>query len=121
MLLLRQTEIINTRKRFLYKVCSTVDIFGFQVFHSASEIILIVTTLNLVTFFTFSSLFSMDGDFAPMVELSKLRKKHGFLFVIDDVSILFITFSILVIWITCWLATIAVEKVKEYTCFRSNK
>lgn len=31
------------------------------------------------------SLFSMDGDFAPMVELAELRKKHGFLLVIDDV------------------------------------
>ncbi|XP_030937002.1 8-amino-7-oxononanoate synthase-like [Quercus lobata] len=30
------------------------------------------------------SLFSMDGDFAPMVEIAKLRKKHQFLFVIDD-------------------------------------
>ncbi|KAH9325856.1 hypothetical protein KI387_006034, partial [Taxus chinensis] len=29
-------------------------------------------------------LFSMDGDFAPMVELVELRKKHGFLLVIDD-------------------------------------
>ncbi|OIW13283.1 hypothetical protein TanjilG_25762 [Lupinus angustifolius] len=29
-------------------------------------------------------LFSMDGDFAPMVELADLRKKHGFLLVIDD-------------------------------------
>ena len=28
----------------------------------------------------------MDGDFAPMVEIAKLRKKHQFLFVIDDVS-----------------------------------
>ncbi|XWS47689.1 hypothetical protein CRYUN_Cryun13aG0005600 [Craigia yunnanensis] len=26
----------------------------------------------------------MDGDFAPMVELAALRKKHGFLFVLDD-------------------------------------
>ncbi|BBG98210.1 biotin F [Prunus dulcis] len=29
-------------------------------------------------------LFSMDGDFAPMIELVKLRKEHGFLLVIDD-------------------------------------
>ncbi|KAK8489533.1 hypothetical protein V6N11_066321 [Hibiscus sabdariffa] len=30
------------------------------------------------------SLFSMDGDFAPMVELARLRRKHGFLLVLDD-------------------------------------
>ncbi|XP_010434117.1 PREDICTED: 8-amino-7-oxononanoate synthase-like [Camelina sativa] len=30
------------------------------------------------------SLFSMDGDFAPMEELSQLRRKYGFLLVIDD-------------------------------------
>ncbi|XWS11204.1 hypothetical protein CRYUN_Cryun38cG0064100 [Craigia yunnanensis] len=30
------------------------------------------------------SVFSMDGDFAPIVELAELRKKHGFLFVIDE-------------------------------------
>ncbi|XVF82981.1 hypothetical protein PTKIN_Ptkin16aG0096000 [Pterospermum kingtungense] len=30
------------------------------------------------------SLFSMDGDFAPIVELAELRKKHGFLFVLDE-------------------------------------
>ncbi|MCL7043791.1 hypothetical protein MKW94_020591, partial [Papaver nudicaule] len=29
-------------------------------------------------------LFSMDGDFAPIKELATLRKKHGFLLVIDD-------------------------------------
>ncbi|KAG7986592.1 hypothetical protein I3843_03G089100 [Carya illinoinensis] len=29
-------------------------------------------------------LFSMDGDFAPMIELAKLRNKHQFLLVIDD-------------------------------------
>ncbi|KAK6132215.1 hypothetical protein DH2020_034035 [Rehmannia glutinosa] len=33
---------------------------------------------------------SMDGDFAPMTELAKLRKKHGFLFVIDDAHATFV-------------------------------
>ncbi|XVE50595.1 hypothetical protein DITRI_Ditri01bG0175700 [Diplodiscus trichospermus] len=36
------------------------------------------------------SLFSMDGDFAPIVELAELRKKHGFLFVIDDAHATFV-------------------------------
>ncbi|CAA0826089.1 biotin F [Striga hermonthica] len=36
------------------------------------------------------SLFSMDEDFSPMTELGKLRKKHGFLFVIDDAHATFV-------------------------------
>lgn len=28
----------------------------------------------------------MDGDFAPMVELVKLRQEYSFLLVLDDVS-----------------------------------
>ncbi|KAK4431669.1 8-amino-7-oxononanoate synthase [Sesamum alatum] len=36
------------------------------------------------------SLFSMDGDFAPMAALAKLRKKHGFLFAIDDAHATFV-------------------------------
>ncbi len=40
----------------------------------------------MATMCFYCSLFSMDGDFAPMVELAKLRKKHQFLLVIDDVS-----------------------------------
>ncbi|XP_017972246.1 PREDICTED: 8-amino-7-oxononanoate synthase isoform X2 [Theobroma cacao] len=35
-------------------------------------------------------LFSMDGDFAPMLELAELRKKHGFLLVIDDAHATFV-------------------------------
>ncbi|KAK8675405.1 hypothetical protein V6N13_033472 [Hibiscus sabdariffa] len=35
-------------------------------------------------------LFSMDGDFAPMVELAWLRKKHGFLLVLDDAHATFV-------------------------------
>ena len=51
--------------------------------------ICIFETNKLRTFsFINYSLFSMDGDFAPFPELVKLRRKYGFLLVIDDVSIL---------------------------------
>ncbi|KZV29688.1 2-amino-3-ketobutyrate coenzyme A ligase, mitochondrial [Dorcoceras hygrometricum] len=36
------------------------------------------------------SLFSMDGDFAPLTKLAKLRRKHGFLLVIDDAHATFV-------------------------------
>lgn len=37
----------------------------------------------------------MDGDFAPMVELAKLRRKYGFLLVLDDVSQCYIQESVM--------------------------
>nr|XP_016454914.1 PREDICTED: 8-amino-7-oxononanoate synthase-like isoform X3 [Nicotiana tabacum] len=36
------------------------------------------------------SLFSMDGDFAPLIDLVKLRKKHRFLLAIDDAHATFV-------------------------------
>ncbi|CAA6661541.1 unnamed protein product [Spirodela intermedia] len=36
------------------------------------------------------SLFSMEGDFAPMLDLVQLRKKHRFLFVIDEAHTAFV-------------------------------
>ncbi|XVE84653.1 hypothetical protein DITRI_Ditri17bG0030200 [Diplodiscus trichospermus] len=51
------------------------------------KVFLLIQALNIqvtVTPVSTLSLFSMDGDFAPMVELVKLRKKHNFLLVFDD-------------------------------------
>lgn len=51
----------------------------------------------------------MDGDFAPMVELVKLRRKYGFLLVLDDVSFLSnvqdFTFQVIIWSLSMQLAT----------------
>ncbi|THU61294.1 hypothetical protein C4D60_Mb07t21780 [Musa balbisiana] len=41
-------------------------------------------TVSVVQAVYAASLFSMDGDFAPIGDLVELRKKHGFLLAIDD-------------------------------------
>ncbi|CAL8126539.1 unnamed protein product [Prunus armeniaca] len=44
----------------------------------------VVTDRQVPLFLNYFLLFSMDGDFASMIELVKLRKVHGFLLVIDE-------------------------------------
>ncbi|MFS7949445.1 putative 8-amino-7-oxononanoate synthase [Helianthus anomalus] len=58
---------------FIYKHCDM---------NHLNELLLTCTMKKKVV--VTDSLFSMDGDYAPMVQLSKLRKKHGFLLVVDD-------------------------------------
>ncbi|XP_074285568.1 8-amino-7-oxononanoate synthase isoform X2 [Silene latifolia] len=70
---LRLGERLHTIETFVYRHC---DMFHLNSLLSDCKISKKVVVTD--------SLFSMDGDFAPMLELSKLRKKHGFLLVIDD-------------------------------------
>jgi 8-amino-7-oxononanoate synthase len=69
----RQQEVVS----FVYKHCDM----------SHLELLLSSCSMEKKVVVT-DSLFSMDGDFAPLPELVKLRRKYGFLLVIDDVSIL---------------------------------
>nr|CAD1835085.1 unnamed protein product [Ananas comosus var. bracteatus] len=55
-----------------YPPISQSDLIGGEFFTKRSSPLLLC------------SLFSMDGDFAPLPELVALRKKHGFLLAIDD-------------------------------------
>ncbi|OQU92136.1 hypothetical protein SORBI_3001G297900 [Sorghum bicolor] len=68
-LLERQQEAIV----FVYKHCDMFHL-DFLLSSCSMEKKVVVT----------DSLFSMDGDFAPFPELVKLRRKYGFLLVIDD-------------------------------------
>ncbi|PUZ40119.1 hypothetical protein GQ55_9G399900 [Panicum hallii var. hallii] len=68
-LLERQQEALV----FVYKHC---DMFHLDFLLSSCSMVKKVVVTD--------SLFSMDGDFAPFPELVKLRRKYGFLLVIDD-------------------------------------
>ncbi|RLN18438.1 8-amino-7-oxononanoate synthase [Panicum miliaceum] len=68
-LLERQQEALV----FVYKHCDMFHL-DFLLSSCSMEKKVVVT----------DSLFSMDGDFAPFPELVKLRRKYGFLLVIDD-------------------------------------
>ncbi|CAO2825854.1 unnamed protein product [Amaranthus hypochondriacus] len=70
---LRLGERLNCIETFVYRHC--------DMSHLDALLSDCTTARKLVVT---DSLFSMDGDFAPMAELVKLRKKHGFLLVIDD-------------------------------------
>ncbi|XP_052169090.1 8-amino-7-oxononanoate synthase-like [Oryza glaberrima] len=65
----RQQEVVS----FVYKHCDM----------SHLELLLSSCSMEKKVVVT-DSLFSMDGDFAPLPELVKLRRKYGFLLVIDD-------------------------------------
>ncbi|XP_021769387.1 8-amino-7-oxononanoate synthase-like isoform X2 [Chenopodium quinoa] len=70
---LRLGERLNCIETFVYQHC---DMFHLDALLSDCTISKKVVVTD--------SLFSMDGDFAPMNELVTLRKKHKFLLVIDD-------------------------------------
>ncbi|KAL9231502.1 hypothetical protein vseg_006725 [Gypsophila vaccaria] len=70
---LRLGERLQTIETFVYRHCDMSHLDSLLSDCTSSKKVVVT-----------DSLFSMDGDFAPMVELSKLRKKHGFLLVIDD-------------------------------------
>ncbi|GMH10848.1 hypothetical protein Nepgr_012689 [Nepenthes gracilis] len=70
---LRLAERQQSVEIFVYKHCDM----------SHLETLLLDCTMAKKVVVT-DGLFSMDGDFAPMIELAELRKKHGFLLVIDD-------------------------------------
>ncbi|KAL9255843.1 8-amino-7-oxononanoate synthase-like protein [Drosera capensis] len=70
---LRLAERLNSVMVYVYRHC---DMSHLQ------ELILNCTAPKKVV--VTDSLFSMDGDFAPMAGLVRLRKKHDLLLVIDD-------------------------------------
>ncbi|KAM7266569.1 hypothetical protein ACFE04_004466 [Oxalis oulophora] len=70
---IRLAERQRTIQVFVYRHCDMSHLESFLSSCSLKKKVVVT-----------DSLFSMDGDFAPMAELVKLRKKYGFLLVIDD-------------------------------------
>ncbi|XAR71825.1 8-amino-7-oxononanoate synthase [Bertholletia excelsa] len=70
---IRLAERQGSAEVFVYRHC---DMFHLDALLSSCK-------MNKKVVVT-DSLFSMDGDLAPMSELAKLRQRHGFLWVIDD-------------------------------------
>ncbi|KAJ3676082.1 hypothetical protein LUZ60_003494 [Juncus effusus] len=70
---IRLVQKQNSAKVFVYRHC---DIFHLDLLLSSCKMRRKVVITD--------SLFSMDGDFAPLIELVELKKKHGFLLAIDD-------------------------------------
>lgn len=70
---IRLAERQQEAESFVYRHCDMIHL----------DVMLSCCTMEKKVVVT-DSLFSMDGDFAPIAELVELRKKHGFLLVIDD-------------------------------------
>ncbi|OEL18946.1 8-amino-7-oxononanoate synthase [Dichanthelium oligosanthes] len=78
-LLERQQEALV----FVYKHCDMSHL-DFLLSSCSIEKKVVVTDRQVINEVFMFFLFSMDGDFAPFPELVKLRRKYGFLLVIDD-------------------------------------
>ncbi|KAK8969081.1 Long chain base biosynthesis protein 1c [Platanthera guangdongensis] len=70
---IRLTERLGEVEVFIYRHCD-MDHLNTMLCRCKTRKKVVIT----------DSLFSMDGDFAPLKELVHLRGKHGFLLVIDD-------------------------------------
>ncbi|KAK3157624.1 hypothetical protein QOZ80_2AG0125210 [Eleusine coracana subsp. coracana] len=70
---IRLVERTHEAVAFVYKHCDMLHLDALLSSCSMSRKVVVT-----------DSLFSMDGDFAPLQELIKLRRKYGFLLVVDD-------------------------------------
>ncbi|XP_073001475.1 8-amino-7-oxononanoate synthase [Typha latifolia] len=70
---IRLAERLQEAQAFVYRHCDMIHLDSL-LSHCTMKKKVVIT----------DSLFSMDGDFAPLDKLVSLRKKHGFLLAIDD-------------------------------------